>query len=52
METKDRFFSLYKLFWTVIYDLLAIGFISFWIFFQVKVLGNDVVIGHTQSARK
>lgn len=47
---NDRFFSLNKLFWTIIYDLLFLGLLGSYVIFQVQVMGNDV--GPRQSARR
>lgn len=38
----ESFFTIYKAFWWLIYNLITIGFVSTWIFINVNVLGNDV----------
>ena len=41
----ERFFSLHKVFWWTVYTLMLVGFLSCWVFINVKFLGNDFVIG-------
>lgn len=48
---RDPFFSLYKLFWWLVYTLMLIGFATLWVFVNVKVLGNDPGISLLQSER-
>lgn len=50
MEAKDKFFTLYKLFWFSVYNLMLIGILSTWVFVNVRVLGNDIEI-NTPSAK-
>lgn len=53
MEAKhevSRFFSLEKLFWAFIYDMILVGVLASWIFFQVKVMGNDVAVGEPRTS--
>lgn len=39
------FFTLYKFFWWITYNLMGIGFLAVWIFINVSVMGNDFVLG-------
>lgn len=45
----ERFFSIHKFFWWLVYTLMLSGFFSIWAFVNVKFLGNDLVIGETQK---
>lgn len=52
MEAKERekFFTFEKIWWTVVYDLMLIGFFGCFIWFQVQVLGNDLRVAGPSAA--
>ena len=39
---NDKFFTLYKAFWWLVYNLMGIGFCAVWVFINVNFLGADV----------
>lgn len=45
-EKDRRFFTFEKLKACILYDLIAIGILSSYLFFEIKIVGNDAVIGH------
>lgn len=40
----ERFFSLRKIWWTIVYDLMLVGFLACWVFIRVAVFGGEVSI--------
>lgn len=45
-----KLFTLEGVIVTVIHDLIILGLLSGWIFFQVQVMGNDVNLGNNTRA--
>jgi hypothetical protein len=42
-----KFFTLHKLFWCLVYDLMIIGALGVWVFVNVQILGHDVMLGNS-----
>jgi hypothetical protein len=55
INTKNAFFAVFtleRLWWAILYYVIAQGALMAFIKFQVDILGNDVVLGSKQSAKK
>ena len=51
-ETSGRFFTPERIWWAFVYDLMLVGALAGYIFFEVKVMGNDMEMrtGYEASA--
>ncbi len=53
MFRREQFKSVLRAIWTAfVVDIFAVGLIGSWVFFNVKVMGNDVVIGQANTAKR
>jgi len=48
-SSDERFFSLTKIWWWLVYTLMLSGALSLWVFGRVQFFGDSAAIGYEQQ---